>query len=186
MNDDIIKYWCELFEKNKKDCLCLDIEMAEFNGSIAVVGLYRPREGLVECQQFVKGKNLTHGNLADALKGCKLLVTFSGKNFDVPMLNKRFSNVANGIPVFDLYLFAKLIGRGSSSLKTFENTFDINRLYSHSNKKGVALRRWRRYLKGDAEALDKLLEYNKQDTVNLYFLAEELVKEARKRITKTF
>ena len=59
-------YWKKLYAELKAKSVCIDIERARFNGHIAVIGLYEPRDGLVECIHFVRGQNLTAENLRRA------------------------------------------------------------------------------------------------------------------------
>ena len=76
--------------------------------------------------------------------------------------------------VLDLYILSKKLGM-NTGLKTLEATFGIERLDGEV-KKGSAIRLWQRYeTHRDQRALDLLLVYNKQDTVNLYPLAERLM-----------
>lgn len=169
-------YWCGLYERLKKDALCLDIEVTKFNGQVAVVGLYKPREGLIECESFVKGRNLTYENLRKTFGGCKILVTYNGINFDIPKIRAEFPGaIPENIPVIDLYRFARKVGM-NTNLKVLENTIGIERLEDYQKKRNVAIRLWKRFTEyNDAQALSMLLEYNRQDTVNLYPIAEKIV-----------
>ena len=173
-----LHYWRELYERHKPTALCLDIEVSRYNGPISVLGLYQPKDGLIECQQFVKGKDLTRENLVQAFTGCTMLITFNGRKFDVPRIKREFPGVIPNIPIIDLYLFARRLGM-KTNLKVLENTFGIDRLDPRTKRRGIAVRLWKRYITyGDEKALALLLEYNKQDTVNLYPLAEELMELA--------
>lgn len=167
--------WRELYERHKKTALCLDIEVSRANGPISVLGLYQPKEGSIECQQFVKGKDLNRENLAQAFAGCTMLITFNGRKFDVPRIKREFLGVIPNVPIIDLYLFARRLGL-KANLKVLENTFGIDRIDPRTKRRGIAVKLWKRYVTyGDEKALALLLEYNKQDTVNLYPLAEELM-----------
>ncbi len=169
-------YWSKLYERLKQDSLCLDIEVTGFNGAISVVGLYRPKDGVVECEQFVRGQNLSSENLKTAFDGCKMLVTYNGIKFDVPKIRQEFPGVVpERAPIIDLYRFARRLDL-NTNLKVLENTLAVERMEGVSKKRRIAVRLWRRYVRCmDARALAMLLEYNKQDTVNLYPVAEKLV-----------
>lgn len=170
-----LQYWRKLYDRHKKTALCLDIEVSRFNGPISVVGLYQPKDGLIECQQFVKGKDLIRENLSKAFASCTMLITFNGRKFDIPRIKREFPGVVPNVPNLDLYLIARRLDL-KASLKVLENSFGIDRLDPRTKRKGIAVRLWKRYIKyGDDKALALLLEYNKQDTVNLYPLAEELM-----------
>lgn len=175
-----VSYWVKLYKKLKYESLCVDIEVTRIGGPISVVGLYRPKEGLMECETFVRGINLTAENLKRAFEGCKMTITFYGLKQDIPKINQEFSGVipAN-IPHFDLYFFAEALKYGTG-LKVLENTFGIDR---GSIRSRMTRRYWDRYTKyHDETALNHLIEYNKQDTINLYPLAEQLVKIAEENI----
>jgi hypothetical protein len=60
-------YWCDLCVRLKNYSVCVDIETTRFNGPISVLDLYRPREGVIECESFVKGRNLPSENLSHIL-----------------------------------------------------------------------------------------------------------------------
>jgi len=171
-----LQHWRELYERHKKTALCLDIEVSRFNGPISVVGLYQPKDGLIECQQLVKGRGLTRENLSKAFAGCTMLITFNGRKFDIPRIKREFPGIIPNVPILDLYLLARRLGL-QANLKVLENTFGIDRLDPRTKRKGIAVKLWKRYITyGDERALALLLEYNKQDTVNLYPLAEELTR----------
>ncbi|MFH1787321.1 MAG: ribonuclease H-like domain-containing protein [archaeon] len=114
-------------------------------------------------------------NLSNALKNCPLLITYNGIKHDIPKINSEFQNIIpKNIPVIDIYRFSRRLGF-NTNLKVLENTFNISRLKESSKKRRIATKLWREYLdKDDLQALEELLEYNKQDTINLYFLAEKL------------
>ncbi|MFH1787322.1 MAG: hypothetical protein ABH811_00825 [archaeon] len=46
-------YWDTLYHKFKNKSLCLDIETDGIKGPITVIGLYTPKEGIIECLQLV-------------------------------------------------------------------------------------------------------------------------------------
>jgi uncharacterized protein YprB with RNaseH-like and TPR domain len=178
-------YWSQLYEKLKFESFCLDIETAKYNGPISVVGLYQPADGQVEFVSLVRGDTLTLENLKSALQNVKMLITYNGLRHDIPMIKREFPGaIPEGIPVIDLYLFARRLEM-NTNLKVLENTMRIDRLEDSSKRRGLAIRRWRRYREhDDHDALAKLLEYNRQDTINLYPLAEELVGLVHERLAQ--
>jgi len=179
-----LQYWRELYEIHKQTALCLDIEVSRFNGPISVVGLYQPKDGLIECRQLVKGRDLTRENLVQAFAGCTMLITFNGRKFDIPRIKREFPGVVPNVPIIDLYLFARRLGM-KTNLKVLENTFGIDRLDPRTKKRGIAVKLWKRYITyNDHSALDFLCEYNKQDTINLYPLAEELMNLVLKKSSR--
>ncbi len=169
-------YWKQLYAELKSRAVCVDIERTRFNGPIAVVGWRsEPRDGLVECNHFVRGQNLTGENLRRAFQGHKLFISYNGLVYDLPAIEKEFPGVfPPDKQVLDLYILSKKLGM-NTGLKTLKATFGIDRL-DGDVKKGGAGRLWQRYeTHRDQRALNLLLAYNKQDTVNLYPLAEKLM-----------
>ena len=172
-------YWRKLYHLNRHAAICLDIETTGWNQPISVIGLYRPKEGIPEVTQLIRGENLTRENLLGALHACQLLITYNGIKFDLKRIRQDFpGTIPYEIPVLDLYRYAKRCGL-NTNLKTMENTFGIDRMDPFSKRRGIAVSLWRRYENGDQEALKKLLEYNRQDTINLYPLAELLLEHSQ-------
>jgi len=174
-----LSHCCDLYDKFKFESLCVDIETASFDGPISVLGLFKPKEGVIDCKQLIKDKDLTHNNVKEVFKNIKLLITYNGISHDIPKIKFEFPGVLpDNIPVLDLYSLAKEFGLGTD-LKTLEGTFGVDRFQDHSKWKRQAIANWNRHKRGDKYALNKLLDYNKDDCVNLYLLAEQLVPLAR-------
>ena len=171
-----VEYWRNLYQQFKDNALCLDIETTEYNGTISMIGLYKPQDGMIEYSSLIRNENLDRSNLQQAVSGCKLLITYNGHSFDLPKIKAEFPNaLPNNIPNLDLYLFAKRLNIGTG-LKVLENTFGVWRP-NDAEKKGMAIKLWKRYTHyRDDSALSRLIEYNKQDVINLYPLAEELMR----------
>ncbi len=172
------EHW-RLFDSFKSDIVCLDIETnglpPDRGGEVTVVGLFDNRQW--RC--LVKGENLTAESLEEALSGCKLLVTFFGSTFDVPFLRKCFPGLRMNMPHFDICYGARRVGlRGG--LKKLEVSAGLSRADEVRGMDGYdAVILWRRWLRGDTRALDLLLRYNREDTVNLLPLAERIYRLLR-------
>jgi uncharacterized protein len=180
-----LSYWCDLYKKYKENSLCLDIETIGFNRAICMVGLYKPQDGLIDCDVFIRGKNLNKEILKESFQGCKMIITYNGISFDIPRIKKEFPGVIpEDVQMLDLYLLAKQLNY-NTNLKLLESCMGIDRLHEESKQRGIAIKLWRKYANGgNQEALKKLIEYNKQDTINLYPLAEKLIKMAQKKINQ--
>ena len=108
-------------------------------------------------------------------------ITFNGDSFDIPFVNARLR--ANGLNLtlgksssYDVYRRAKklkLLQGESSTLKSIEKHFGIEREDTISGKESVAL--YKEYQKSGSEKLkDLILLHNHDDIVNLYRLTEAL------------
>ena len=81
------EHW-RLFDEFHKDAVCLDIETTgTFPGenAVTVVGLY----DIHGMKTFISGINLDKWMLIETLSQYKLLITFAGRNFDIPFLEKK-------------------------------------------------------------------------------------------------
>ena len=168
----------DLYRKFKSSALCLDIETTHYNGPIALIGACKPKDGEIDYISLIRGHNLSALTLKDVLHGCKLLITYNGLKHDVPKIRSEFpGSIPKDIHVVDVFLLAKYLQLGTS-LNVLENTLNIERPYNIS-RKGRAIYLWQRYInKNDKTALQKLLDYNRQDTINLYPIMEELIRRA--------
>ncbi len=140
----------------------LDIETCA-EGDVTVVGIYREDRGL---RQLVGGE-ITDVNLWDALEGVDTLCTFNGDRFDLPILERRVRiPIRSQFKSLDLLRECRRVGL-KGGLKRLEEQFGIAR-----NTRGMggwdALHLWARYEnERDQDALHLLLEYNREDVMNL-------------------
>ncbi|MBI3033063.1 ribonuclease H-like domain-containing protein [Candidatus Woesearchaeota archaeon] len=171
-----------LYEHFKEDACFLDIETSGQNGYITVVGVY---DGY-ETKTLIKGKSLYPELIKKVLQPYKLIITFNGSTFDLPMLEKFAPNMIPNIPHIDLrHCCAKLDLTGG--LKHIEEKLNIHRpLHLKGYGGDHAIDLWRAYIaSGREEYLNRLVEYNNEDTINLKPLAEYCYKELKKKILIT-
>lgn len=134
---------------------------------VTVVGIFDGRN----YEALIAGKNLTSRSLQKALKGCKLLVTYYGRVFDVPFLSEAYTTVDWNIPNFDLCFTGRRLGL-KGGLKGVEKSLGIERPAEIEDIDGFeAVRQWYQYIAGNKKALDRLVAYNKADTTNLARIA---------------
>ena len=147
----------------------LDIETT-FDGAISVIGVYRPDRGTIQ----LVGGGVRDLPLYDALEGVRTLVTFNGSSFDLPVIRRRmYLDLRQDFDHCDLLHVCRKRGlRGG--LKRVEIMLGIGR-----ETAGIsgwdAPRLWQRYeTVGDQKALRTLLDYNREDVVNLAVLEAHL------------
>lgn len=167
-----------LLDELSETAMFLDIETTGLSypdGRTTVVGFHIPREGT---RLLVRGQDLTADAIQDAFDRASCVVTFNGKKFDVPFLEREFG-IRCTVPHVDLmYAFRKLgIGGG---LKSIETQLGLARDDEIDGMDGyMAVKLWRRWERGDHDALDTLLSYNEADVVNMVPLADEAYQRLR-------
>ena len=145
----------------------LDIE-TDKKGNICVVGL------LVENNGFLQwyGEDISTERIERELSNVKTIVTFNGDLFDLPQMKKRLNiDLQTNFVSRDLFKDKKKLGI-KGGLKQLEKMFGIERKTEGINGY-QAMWLWEKYKRhGNREALKLLLEYNKEDVVNLARLEE--------------
>lgn len=145
--------------------LYLDIEttgLSRYSHSITVIGIYDGK-----CvTQLVNGINLDFEALDKILSRAKTIVTFNGARFDMPFILHHYPSLnLSSVEHKDLMYLGWSVGL-KGGLKKIEQNLGIKR------DSGVgcgfeAVRLWHSYKRGNSSALEKLLEYNREDIVNL-------------------
>ncbi len=168
------------YQRYKYQAYCIDVEWTGKYGDITVVGLFRPKNGPVDGYiSLVKDKDLSAENLRKILVDAKFIITFNGTSSDLPSLDREFPGCVPEVPHLDLYEVARELNKGFSLL-TLEHHYGIYRRREVEDKKRIASKLWRKYMrKKNPEFLNQLLLYNREDTINLYVLAENLMKEIK-------
>jgi uncharacterized protein YprB with RNaseH-like and TPR domain len=148
----------------------LDIETAG-GGEVTVVGIYREDRGL--CQ--LVGGEITDVAVWQALEGAETICTFNGERFDLPILERQTRLDLRGrFRSLDLLRECRRVGI-TGGLKRIEARFGIAR-ESRGMTGWDALRLWGRYEReADEAALRLLLDYNREDVMNLVQLERIVV-----------
>jgi len=156
----------------------LDIEttgLSPFDCEITVIGVHICNGENTQFIQIV-GQEITASNLLEALQGIDILYTYNGSRFDLPFIHERLGiNLAGLFTHHDLMYdcWRKNLYGG---FKSVEQQLGIERRLLDVNG-FEAVRLWWKYVDSfDLEALNTLLEYNKEDVVNLKTLKAELLK----------
>ena len=155
----------------------LDIETTGLTPSgcdITVIGVLICNSGNSSFIQLV-GNDITEQGILEALQDVSVLYTYNGSRFDLPFIHSRLGiNLAKVFTHIDLmyHCWRKNLYGG---LKSVERQLGIERrLVGIDGYEAVKL--WWRYVDSlDLDALNTLLEYNKEDIVNLKSLKERLI-----------
>lgn len=157
------EYW-RLYREFLHKTLFLDIEttgLSLYYDKITLVGTF---DGY-SIKLFVKDNNLEE--VVDYLRNYEVVITFNGKLFDVPFIKKEFPCAE--IPPIHIDLRWVLRNLGvTGPLKEIEKKLNVQRpkpIQEIGGREATVL--WHRFVRGDDEALEKLLLYNIYDLVNL-------------------
>ncbi len=160
-----------LYENFRENACFFDIETtgldAERN-SVTTVSFHRSGQDVT----LVKDQDLTGERLQEELFESSILVSFNGRRFDQPFLEKNFG-IQIEKPHIDLMYLCRRLGV-SGGLKQIERNFGIEReLEDIDGREAVKL--WKMYeQEDDQEALERLVRYNRYDARNLKQLFQEV------------
>lgn len=166
-----------LYKNFKENACFFDIETTGLDkqkNRVTTVAIHRNNESKV----LVRDNDLTQQRLKQEIKKSSVLVSFNGKRFDQPFLEHNFDlNIDK--PHIDLMYTCKKLGL-SGGLKKIEKEIGIDRDLEDIDGR-EAVRLWKRYEKGDQEALDKLVKYNRLDAENLKTLLETVHRRLKQK-----
>lgn len=157
--------------RNFEENACFfDIETTGLNhmhDKVTTVSFYRKGESYT----LVRDDDLTKENLEKEFFESSILVSFNGKMFDQPFLEKSF-DMNIDTPHLDLMYPAKRVGL-SGGLKKIEKILGVDRDLEEDIDGRQAIRLWKKYERdGDKDALRKLVKYNQYDAENLKDVAD--------------
>jgi len=160
-----------LYEYLKDECLFLDIEIGSNYKDIILIGLFNGFETKI----MIKNYNLDKKLLLDEIKKYKLLITYNGKSFDVPAIEKYFGMKID-VPHIDLKHCCLRLGL-KNGLKEIEKILNIKR---PNNLYGRPYDCYKAFMaSGDKEYLELLIKYNEEDIINLKPIMEYCYKELK-------
>ena len=168
-----------VFSAFKGKAVYLDIETSGlYQGvdEITVIGLYDGHT----VQSFVNGINLDQFEMAIA--PYELVITFNGSRFDLPFICHWFRHITLPPAHIDLYFFLRRLGyRGG--LKVIEKQLGIIRESEIDGMNGYeAVMLWKAHQWGDKHALNRLIQYNTADIVNLMPLMEKGYEQMKSKL----
>ncbi len=146
----------------------VDIEttgISRGSDGITIIGIY---DGITP-HIYIKGQNLeeAHAKLLEF----DTVVTFNGKQFDLPFIESHFSTAYDFVHLDLRYMLKELGLQGG--LKSIEQQLGIERDATVQGVDGFeAVNLWYQYKRGNLAALQKLLVYNREDIVNLKALLD--------------
>jgi uncharacterized protein YprB with RNaseH-like and TPR domain len=140
----------------------LDIETTGMDtfSTITTIALY---DG-IHVRWYVDGENLDQ--FIDDISTYKVIVTYNGKGFDIPFIENQFGVTLDHSHIDLRYILAAL--GFSGGLKGCERQLGINRGSLSGVDGYFAVLLWDDYIRNNnPRALDTLLAYNIEDTINL-------------------
>ena len=151
-----------LFDEFRGRTAYLDIETTglEADCAISTIAVYDGET----MATYVNGRNLA--DFIDDIRRYKLLVTYNGKCFDVPVIERHFGQPLDHAHIDLRYVLASLGLTGG--LKRCEAQLGMHRGDLEDIDGLFAVVLWKAYLRNhDRRALETLLAYNLQDAINL-------------------
>jgi len=156
------RHW-RFFPEFRSETVYLDIEttgLESRQNEITTIALYNGKS----IAYYINGRNLD--DFLDDIKRYKVIVTYNGKSFDVPFIERCFGTKLNHAHIDLRYILASLGYKGG--LKSCEVQLGIDR----GNLKDIdgffAVLLWHDYQTNrNQKALETLLAYNIQDVLTL-------------------
>ena len=156
------QHW-RLFPHYRHKTVYLDIEttgLSEFQDHITTIATYDGSE----IKHYVHGENLD--DFIDDIDRYDVLITYNGKTFDLPFIERSFGRRINKAHIDLRYLLRNLGYTGG--LKSCEKQLGLDRGTLDGVDGYFAVLLWQEYKKsGNQKALETLLAYNIEDVVNL-------------------
>jgi uncharacterized protein YprB with RNaseH-like and TPR domain len=169
-----------LYSEFKDKAVFLDIEttgISAFYNKITIIGMYDGER----VKSFIAGINLE--DFLEEISRYSMVITYNGALFDIPFIKSAFPDFIPPVHL-DLRFFLKRLGF-SGGLKAVESQFGIIRTEPIQGLNGYdAVVLWKRYKRGDKDALKTLLEYNSADIVNMKTLLDEGYAMMEKKVLK--
>ena len=152
-----------LFPEFRDTTVYLDIEttgLDRYFNDITTIALYDGES----IQTYVQGQNLE--DFIEDIQKYKVIVSYNGKSFDIPFIEHYFNIRLDHAHIDLRYIFYSLGFKGG--LKGCERQLGLDRGDLKDIDGSFAVLLWGEYQRtGDQKALDALLAYNIQDTINL-------------------
>lgn len=156
----------------------LDIEttsLSPYNGELTVVGLCLEEGQKRTIIQLVEDQ-ICLSNLMEIVEKVNVLYTYNGTRFDLPYIKEKLKVDLTEYCIHKDLMYECWSRNLYGGLKGIERKLGIGRKLTDING-SVAVELWHNYkYYGDRNSLNTLLEYNKEDVLNLVALKERLIK----------
>lgn len=165
------EHW-RIFPHFRSQTAYLDIETTGLgiDSEITTIALFDGKT----VKYYINGRNLE--DFVHDIYSYQVLVSYNGKTFDIPVIERFFKIRLDQAQIDLRYVLARLGFKGG--LKGCEKQLGLNRGILDGVDGYFAVLLWRQYERyNDEKALESLLAYNIEDTVNL----ERLLVEAYNR-----
>ena len=148
----------------------LDIETTGMSANyhkLTVVGIFVDDGSSGDFVHQPTGEDITTDQLMDTLRGVETLYTYNGRRFDLPFIRQSLDiNLADSFTHRDL-MYDCWTNKLYGGLKVVERRLGIKRNLPDMNGYH-AVQLWHQYRADEDEsALEVLLEYNREDVLNL-------------------
>lgn len=158
-------------------CLFIDIETSGYYGDITVIGLYDAENSIF----LVKGRNLDKELFEKIISQYKVLISFNGSSFDIPVI-ERYFGINIEMPHIDLRHVCSRVGL-VGGLKSIEIELGIKRPEEVVGADAVML--WQMYgMTGEEKYLEMLIAYNEEDIKNLKPIADRVIPQLWEKVNK--
>ena len=152
-----------LFKEFQNQCLYLDIETNggnHYSGFITTIATYDGKN----IKYYINGKNLE--DFINDIFNYKILITYNGKSFDIPFIENFFNVQLNHAQIDLRYILRSLGYKGG--LKNCEKQLGLSRNGLNDIDGYFAIHLWNDYYyNANQKALETLLAYNIEDSINL-------------------
>jgi uncharacterized protein YprB with RNaseH-like and TPR domain len=114
-------------------------------------------------------------DLLDSLADARALVTFNGTLFDLKFLKKTFDEIALPPVHIDLRYLSRRVGL-TGGQKLIENELGVNARSGVEDLDGAAaVLLWHEFVRGDLNALHRLVDYNRRDVLAMCVILDRVV-----------
>lgn len=123
----------------------------------------------------------SHEKLLHVMAHAKVIVTFNGTMFDLPFLKRTYPDLPVPLIHVDLRYLAKRVGL-TGGQKEIERILKLHRKKNIEQVMGEnAPILWHRYVRGDADSLKALIEYNRADVCGMQYIFDKVVERLIKK-----